>query len=42
MGLAVAPVEVTTFQFVVLVRARFLVVPEIRDFVEATNDICSP
>ena len=42
MGLYVTPIEVTTFQFVVLVRARFLVVPEIRDFVEATNDIGPP
>ena len=42
MGLAVAPIEVTTFQLVVLVLARFLAVPKIRDFVEATSDIGPP
>ena len=42
MGLAVAPVEVTTFQFVVLVLAHFLVVPKVRDFVEVMNDIGPP
>ena len=42
MGLFVAPIEVTTFQLVVLVLAHFLVVPDPRDFVEVTNDIGPP
>ena len=42
MGLAIVPVEVTTFQLVVLVLAHFLVVPEPRDFVEVMNDIGPP
>ena len=42
MGLTVAPIEIQTFQLVVLVLALFLIVPELRDFVEATNDIGPP
>jgi len=38
MGLAIAPVEVTTFQLVVLVLAHFLVVPKVRDLVEVMSD----
>ena len=39
MGLAIAPIEVTMFQLVLLVLAHFLVVPEVRDFIEGMNDI---
>ena len=42
MGLSVVPIEIQTFQLVVFVLALFLVVPEPRDFVEATNDIGPP
>ena len=42
MGLSIAPIEIQTFQLVVLVLALFLIVPELRDFVEATNDIGPP
>ena len=42
MGLTIAPIEIQMFQLVVLVLALFLVVPEPRDFVEATNDIGPP
>ena len=42
MGLAVASIEVTTFQLVVLVLAHFLTVPEVRDFIEFTNHIAPP
>ena len=42
MGLTITPIEIQTFQLVVLVRALFLVVLEPRDFVEATNDIGPP
>ena len=42
MGLAVTPIEVTTFQLVVLVLANFLAVPEVSDFVEVMNDIGPP
>ena len=42
MGLTVAPIEIQMFQLIVLVLALFLVVPEPRDFVEATNDISPP
>ena len=42
MGLSVAPIEVTIFQLVVLVLAHFLVVPELRDFIEVMNNIGPP
>ena len=42
MGLTVAPIKIQMFQLVVLVLALFLVVLELRDFVEATNDIGPP
>ena len=42
MGLSVTPIEVTMFQLVVLVLAHFLIVPEVRDFVEVMNDIGPP
>ena len=42
MGLSVTPLEVTTFQLVVLGLAHFLVVPGVRDFVEVMNDIGPP
>ena len=42
MGLYVTPIEVTTFQLVVVVLACFLAIPEVRAFVEATNDIGPP
>ena len=38
MGLAVAPVEVTTFQLIVLVLASFLAVPKVHDLVEVMSD----
>jgi len=38
MGLAIAPVEVTTFQLVVLVLASFLAVPKVCDLVEVMSD----
>ena len=42
MGLTIVPIEIQTFQLVILVLALFLVVPELRDFVEDTNDIGPP
>jgi len=42
MGLTIAPIEIQTFQLIVLILALFLVVPKLRDFVEATNDIGPP
>ena len=42
MGLSVAPIEVTMFQLIILVLACFLTVPEVHDFVEATNNIGPP
>ena len=42
MGLAIAPIEVTMFQLIVLILANFLAVPEVSDFVEVMNDIGPP
>ena len=41
MGLAIAPIEVTTFQLV-LVLAHFLAVPKVRDLVEVMSDFGPP
>jgi len=38
MGLAIAPVEVTMFQLVVLVLAHFLSVSKVCDLVEVMSD----